>query len=73
MPAGAAPPPGVYTGIEVVWPLPATAYGNAGASSVNPTGSSLKIGAAIGIVPVVWSTGWNVFGANYTVSVIQPF
>jgi hypothetical protein len=73
VPAGAAPPQGVYTGIEVVWPLPATAYGNAGASSANPTGSSLKIGAAIGIIPVVWSTGWNIFGANYTVSVIQPF
>src|SRR6204780_3715468 len=73
VPAGAATPPGVYTGIEVVSYLPATASGNAGASSVNPTGISLKIGAAIGIVPVVWSTGWNVFGASYTVSVIQPF
>ena len=73
VPAGAAPPPGVYTGIEVVWPLPAVAYGNAGASSVDPTGSSKKIGAAIGIIPVVWSTGWNVFGASYTVAAIQPF
>ena len=73
VPAGAAPPPGLYTGIQVVWPIPATAYGNAGASSPNPTGSALKIGATIGIVPLVWSTGWNVFGANYTVSAIQPF
>jgi hypothetical protein len=73
IPAGAAPPPGLYSGLEVVWPLPAPAYGNAGASSANPTVSTVKIGATIGIIPLVWASGWNFLGASYSAAVIQPF
>jgi len=73
IPGGAAPPPGLYTGLETVWPLATPAYGNAGASAVSPTASTVKIGATIGIVPLVWATGWNFLGAHVTLNAIQAF
>jgi hypothetical protein len=72
IPAGAAPPPGVYAGMENMWPILGGAYGNDG-SSLNPTGSNAKLGSTIMIVPVIWSTGWSFLGASYSVAAIQPF
>jgi hypothetical protein len=72
IPAGAAPPPGLYTGLETNYGPVGGMYGNyGGTGSGGPQGTQL--GAFVDIVPVVWSTGWNVLGASYSVAVIQPF
>jgi hypothetical protein len=65
LPLGVALPPGVYSGLQNLWlpemPAPRST-GNQG------TG---HIAAIVGGVPLVWSTGWNVFGASYTMSALQ--
>jgi len=72
IPGGAAAPPGVYTGFESVYGIYGGMYGNYGGTGPGG-GQGTKLGAFIGIVPLVWSTGWNFLGANYSVAVIQPF
>jgi hypothetical protein len=72
IPAGAAPPPGVYTGLESAFGIFGGMTGNQGGTGTNG-GRGIGLGSFIGIVPVVWSTGYNFLGASYSVAVIQPF
>lgn len=72
VPAGAAAPPGLYTGLESVEGLYGGMTGNFGNTGANG-GRGTGLGSFIDIVPVVWSTGWNFLGASYSVAVIQPF
>jgi hypothetical protein len=74
IPGGAAAPPGVYTGFESAFGLYGGMTGNQGGTLPgSQTAHGIGLGAFIGIVPVVWSTGWNFLGASYSVAVIQPF
>lgn len=66
LPLGAAPPPGLYSGAEFLI-VPDTGNHNVGNQG------NARLGVAFTAVPLVWSTGWNVFGAAYTVSVAQAF
>jgi hypothetical protein len=72
IPGGAAAPPGLYSAFEPFWNITAGMTGNQGNTGPNG-GRGTALGAAGGVVPLVWSTGWNVFGANYSVAIIQPF
>jgi hypothetical protein len=72
LPLGAAPPPGVYTGFTAAYGLYGQMTGNQGAAVGGGT-KGLGLGSFIGVVPVVWATGWNFLGASYNVAVIQPF
>jgi hypothetical protein len=73
IPGGAAAPPGVYTGFESAYGQFGGMTGNQGGTLPNQSAHGIGLGAFIGIVPVVWSTGWNFLGASYSVAVIQPF
>jgi hypothetical protein len=72
IPSGAAAPPGLYTGLETATGLVGGMTGNQGATGPNG-GRGIALGSFIDIVPVVWSTGLQFAGANYSVAVIQPF
>jgi Putative MetA-pathway of phenol degradation len=72
VPAGAAAPPGVYTGLVSAYGIFGGMTGNQGATGANG-GRGTGLGSFIGIVPIVWSTGYNFLGASYSVAVIQPF
>jgi hypothetical protein len=73
IPAGAAPPSGIYAGLELVFPTITSTIGNSGFGTTSSTGVSGRADAAIGVVPIIWSTGWNFLGASYSAAVIQPF
>jgi hypothetical protein len=66
VPGGAAAPPGLYSGyIQLVVPQgPLRLEGNQGSAFVDTT---------LGAIPIVWSTGWNVLGASYSVAIAQAF
>ncbi len=79
LPLGAAPPPGLYTGLE-------TAYlgmigNNSGHSTGNqcaavPGGGCAALPALAQAVPLLWVPGWNWlnwFGGTYSASVVQAF
>ena len=72
LPLGAAPPPGIYTGLTSAYGIYGQMTGNQGAVAGGTT-RGLALGSFIGVVPVVWATGWNFLGASYSVAVIQPF
>jgi len=78
LPLGAAPPPGLYTGFETLWGAPGgqggVNYGNQGGTGAGggPGGTAIK-SAFIGVVPVVWATGWNFFGGSVVLDAIQAF
>ena len=72
VPAGAAAPPGVYTGLVSAYGLFGGMSGNQGGTGANG-GKGTGLGSFIGVVPIVWSTGLNFAGASYSVAVIQPF
>ena len=66
LPLGAAPPPGLYSGLESV------AFVNdyyRGSGNGGP--SDLYTQALAWAVPIVWSTGWNIFGASLVLDVVQ--
>ena len=67
LPLGAAPPPGLYSGITALFGVNSYAHGNQ-ALPVPTDFPSVGVG-----VPLLWSTGWNVFGANYSMSMVQGF
>lgn len=76
VPAGAAAPPGLYTGFESAEGIYGGMTGNQGGTNTATNtngGRGTGLGSFIGIVPVVWSTGWNFLGASYSAAVIQPF
>ena len=76
LPLGAAPPPGLYTGLE-------TAYlgvngGSGGIASDNQCaavsgGGCANLPAIAQAVPLLWVPGWNFLGATYSASVVQAF
>jgi len=66
-PLAAAPPTGLYSGLENMWAgmTPAAlSTGNQGAN---------RVGAWVAAVPLVWSPGWNFLGASYYASVVQAW
>lgn len=67
LPLGAAAPPGLYSGITTLFGVNSYAHGNQ-ALPVPTDFPSVGVG-----VPLLWSTGWNVFGANYSMSMVQGF
>lgn len=71
LPLGAAPPPGLYTGLE-------TAYlgllaGNSTSGHATGNQGSTVLPAIAQAVPLLWVPGWNFLGATYTASVVQAF
>jgi hypothetical protein len=66
LPLGAAPPPGLYSGAEFLI-VPNTGNNN------NGNQGNARLGVAFTAVPLVWSTGWNVLGASYSMAVAQAF
>jgi hypothetical protein len=65
--AGALPPPGVYGVLNTYW----ASYNvyNPHANKIDSTSLS-----ALVMVPIVlWSTGYQIFGADYAVAIAQPF
>ena len=73
LPLGAAPPAGVYTGLTTFEGLYGGMTGNQGGTLPSQTAHGIGLGAFGGVVPILWSTGWNFLGASYSVAVIQPF
>jgi hypothetical protein len=74
IPGAAAPPPGIYTGFESAYGLYGGMTGTQGGVGAGaPSTHGIGLGAFIGIVPVVWSPGWNFLGATYTLAALQPF
>jgi len=66
IPAGAAAPPGVYSGLE-------TAYLGMPGSGKGNQAPGLYLPAVAEAVPIVWSTGWNFLGANFSMVVVQAW
>ncbi|HTV29480.1 MAG TPA: hypothetical protein VMF32_17035, partial [Xanthobacteraceae bacterium] len=67
LPLGAAPPPGLYTGLSILYGVNSFAHGNQALPT--PTNfPSLGVG-----VPILWSTPWNIFGASYSAAAVQGF
>jgi len=80
LPLGAAPPPGIYTGLETAYLGAIATGGNSGQSAGNQcattpaTGRNCAVLPAIAqAVPLLWVPGWNFWGATYTASVVQAF
>jgi hypothetical protein len=72
IPSGASLPPGLYTGFTSAYGLVEPMTGNQGGGT-SATNGGTKLGAFIGALPLVWSTGYNFLGASYSALVIQPF
>src|ERR1700733_8784797 len=75
LPLGAAPPPGIYTGLETAYLGAIAISGNSAQTPGNqrPTpaapGRTCAVLPAIAqAVPLLWVPGWNVFGATYSAS-----
>jgi hypothetical protein len=73
IPTGAMPPPGLYGGLETF-----TGWDSRGTGQITPQGGANGgLGATVtgqAIIPsLLWSTGWNLFGGNVGLVVIQPF
>jgi hypothetical protein len=66
IPAGAAAPPGLYTGLE-------TAYLGFPGSGTGNQAKGLFLPAIANAVPLVWSTGWNFLGANFSMVAVQAW
>jgi hypothetical protein len=66
IPAGAAAPPGLYSGLE-------TAYLGFPGSGKGNQAPGLFLPAIANAVPIVWSTGWNFLGANFSMVAVQAW
>jgi hypothetical protein len=83
IPAGAAAPPGVYSGLETVYlGFPGSGTGNQGVlpagalgcpAGAGASGCKLFLPAIANAVPIVWSTGWNFLGANFSMVAVQAW
>jgi hypothetical protein len=78
LPLGAAPPPGIYSGLETSYlglqPRGGNSAGNQCAPALAANGRGCAILPAIAdSVPLLWVPGWNPLGATYTASVVQSF
>jgi hypothetical protein len=66
IPAGAAAPPGLYSGLETIYlGFPGSGKGN--------QAPGLYLPAIADAVPIVWSTGWNFLGANFSMVAVQAW
>lgn len=78
IPLGGAAPPGIYSGIETVY-LGGSGNGNQGTcggtlnAGCGGQGNVLFLPSIAQAVPILWSTGWNVLGASYSMSLVQAF
>ena len=66
IPAGAAAPPGLYSGLE-------TAYLGVTGGGKGNQAPGLSLPAIANAVPIVWSTGWNFLGANFSMVAVQAW
>jgi hypothetical protein len=66
IPAGAAAPPGLYSGLETAY----LGYDGSGRGNQAP---GLHLPAVAEAVPIVWSTGWNFLGANFSMVAVQAW
>ena len=81
LPLGAAPPPGLYSGLETAYLGLLNGGGNGGRSvgnwCVTTTGVAghgcSNLPAIAQAVPLLWVPGWNWWGATYSASVVQAF
>ncbi len=64
--AGALPPPGVYGVLNNYW----AGYDQFNSHAVK---TGVKLDALVEVPIVLWSTGLQVFGADYAVAIAQPF
>ena len=76
LPLGAAPPPGLYTGLETAYL--GTQGNNSGHSIGNQCvgvvgGGCAALPAIAQAIPLLWVPGWNWWGATYSASVVQAF
>src|SRR5215471_1104376 len=73
IPLAAAPPPGLYGGLETFIGINNPGVGqNSAAAGANGGKGITVFGEAI-IPALFWSTGWQFLGANVTFGVVQPF
>jgi hypothetical protein len=73
IPLGAAPPPGLYFGLQTfVGPNAVGTGQNSAAAGANGGKGATVFGEAI-TPSLVWSTGWNFLGGTPVFAVIQPF
>ena len=72
LPLGAAPPPGLYTGLETAYLGMLLRWRHLG-----PRHRKLRphavLPAVAQAVPLLWVPGWNFWGATYSASVVQAF
>jgi hypothetical protein len=81
LPLGAAPPPGLYTGLETAYLGVISSGSRSGQSAGNQCattaairpGSCATLPAIAQAVPLLWVPGWNFLGATYSASVVQAF
>ena len=77
LPLAAAPPPGVYSGLQTGYlGLPTVGSGGHSAGTwciPSGGGSCAGLPAITQAVPLVWVPGWSFFGATYSASVVQAF
>ncbi len=71
LPLGAAPPPGLYTGLETAY-LGMLAGGSTNGHATGNQGT-LVLPAVAQAVPLLWVPGWNFWGATYSASLVQAF
>ncbi len=71
LPLGAAPPPGLYTGLETAYLGLLAGSSTSGHAAGNQ--GSLVLPAIAQAVPLLWVPGWNFLGATYSASVVQAF
>jgi hypothetical protein len=76
LPLGAAPPPGLYTGLESVY-LGLANFGNGGGTTGNWSnafgGHSEGLPAIAQAVPLLYVPGWNFLGATYSMAAVVAF
>ncbi len=74
LPLGAAPPPGLYTGLETTFS--AGTLSHQGNQSIGPPSLPGKLQDAfegVAAVPLIWSTGWNIFGGSLVLDAVEVF
>jgi hypothetical protein len=80
LPLGAAPPPGLYSGLFTGYLGMVSGNSNAGASTGNQcvsagagTGRCAVLPAITQGIPLLFVPGWSFWGATYSASVVQGF
>jgi len=74
LPLGAAPPPGIYTGLETAYiDINGGGRSNGQWCVAGAGGACANLPAIAQAVPLLWVPGWTFFGANYSASLVQAF